>query len=502
MRETARPFRRERAGARVLDVATARRPAHGADADSLAAGRPPIRLVPWSVVGLGVLLTALVLSGAVDFEYRNAAAHLVLETINACVALLASYMVYGRFLRSRRLQDLVLMQGLLMLGVASSSMSVGLLAAVGDRSGRLDVWLPLAVRVVAAVFIAAAAVAGTSRLVRRVSPLWAVVVPVGVVASSVLILAASGSRLPLALDQEATPGTSLDSVFNGHPALMVAQLFTVACFVLAAALFTAQGRRTDDQLVQWLGPALALGALARLHYAFYPSLYSDWVSTGDVLRTAFYMVLLVGAVHEISAYWGAQARVAVIEDRRRLARELHDGVVQELGYIRAESGALRTVDPPRTERILGACDRALDEARQAVEVMGSSADEEPLGFTVHRAARQVADRFGLALELELNDTVMADQTQRHALLRIVREAVSNAARHGRAQAVKVEIQRLASGGCRLLVCDDGTGFDVSAATARRTGFGLTSMRERAEGLPGTFELESSPEDGTTIMVTW
>jgi signal transduction histidine kinase len=329
-----------------------------------------------------------------------------------------------------------------------------------------------------------------------------VAVPFGVVATSAVVLAANESRLPLALDQEVTPDISFGSVLLGHPALVVTQLFTVACFVLAAALFTAQGRRGDDQLVQWLGPALALGALARLHYALYPSLYSDWVSTGDLLRTACYLVLLVGAVREIGAYWGARARVAVIEDRRRLARELHDGVVQELGYIRSESGALRSVDPPRTERILGACDRALDEARQAVEAMGSSAEEEPLGFTVHRAARQVADRFGLGLEVELNDTVTADQPQRHALLRIVREAVSNAARHGGAEKVKVEVQRLSSGGRRLVVCDEGTGFDVRAATTRRTGFGLTSMRERAEGLPGTFSLESSAAGGTTIMVTW
>jgi signal transduction histidine kinase len=164
---------------------------------------------------------------------------------------------------------------------------------------------------------------------------------------------------------------------------------------------------------------------------------------------------------------------------------------------------MRTLDASRTERILSACDRALDEARQAVEAMGSSGDkEEPLAYTVHRAARQVTDRFGVGLEVELDDSVTADQGQRHALLRIVREAVGNAARHGHAQRVKVELQRRQDGGRRLVVCDDGDGFDLQQRTVQRRGFGLISMRERAEGLPGIFAIESAPRSGTTIMVTW
>jgi signal transduction histidine kinase len=192
----------------------------------------------------------------------------------------------------------------------------------------------------------------------------------------------------------------------------------------------------------------------------------------------------------------------VIEDRNRLARELHDGVVQELGYIRSESRSLLSVDRSRTERILDACDRALDEARQAVEVMGGTHLEEPLGFTLHRAARQVAERHGVELELALDTSVTANQQERHALLRIVREAVANAARHGHAERVRMDLQRTPTATRRLAISDNGRGFDVAQALSQRTGFGLTSMRERAEGLPGTFEVESSADSGTIIAVTW
>jgi signal transduction histidine kinase len=306
------------------------------------------------------------------------------------------------------------------------------------------------------------------------------------------------SRLPQALDTGDSP-----TLLSGHPLLVAALGFTVVCFLTAAYLFTAQARSSTDQLMRLLGPACVLAGFARINYALFPSLYSQWLYTGDILRTAFYLLLVVGAAREIRAFWAAQAQVAVVETRRLLARELHDGVVQELGYIRLESGALRTLDAHRTERILGACDRALDEARQAVEVMGRSDEkEEPLSHSVQRAAEQVAERFGVALELEIGDSVTADQHQRHALLRIVREAVGNASRHGHADRLKVELRRLAGGDRRLMVCDDGNGFDIGKATEQRRGFGLTSMRERAEGLPGTFEIESATGSGTTIMVTW
>jgi signal transduction histidine kinase len=411
--------------------------------------------------------------------------------------LLVSYLLYGHLLRSRRFQDLLLLRGLVLLALANVGPSGLLLSATDDRGERLEVWLALSLRVAGAVLIAVAAAVGARRLLSQVSVVRLLGPLAALVATGLIGFGLVSSRLPRPLATDEAP-----TLLGGQAILVAAQIFTVICFLVAAYVFTMQARGSADHLVTILGPACVLAGFAWINYALWPSLYSQWLYTGDVLRTAFYLVLLVGAAREIRAFWEAQAQAAVIEDRRRLARELHDGVVQELGYIRSESGALRTFDPSRTERIVGACDRALDEARQAVEAMGRSGREEPLSVMVHRAARQVADRFGIALEVELDSTVTAHRAQQHALLRIVREAVSNAARHGAATRLKIELQWESDTQRRLVVRDDGRGFDVLAATTERRGFGLTSMRERSEGLPGALEVESAPGAGTTVMVTW
>jgi signal transduction histidine kinase len=263
-------------------------------------------------------------------------------------------------------------------------------------------------------------------------------------------------------------------------------------------LFARQAAGRRDGLLLWLGPACALAAFARVNYFLFPSLYTEWLYTGDLLRTASYALLLVGALREIGDHWSGWATALVLEDRRRLARELHDGVVQELGYIRSVTLA-DVPDSPCRADLLAACDRAIDEARAAVDALGRSTTE-PLGFVLHRAARHVADRYGGRVLVDLDDSVEVAHPQRHALVRITREAVSNALRHGRASAVCIRLERDADR-CRLVVEDDGRGFDPAVAR-QSTGFGLTSMRERAAALPGAFDISSAEGRGTAVTVTW
>ena len=323
--------------------------------------------------------------------------------------------------------------------------------------------------------------------------------PLAIVVLACSVLWSVRSSLPVAFDSASVASSAEHPLLTAHPALLVAQAFSAVCFLVASIAFAVQSARRDDALLHWLGPAFALAGFARVNYLLFPSLYTDWLYTGDLLRTGCYLLLLIGAGRELKEYWTAQSRAAVLEDRRRLARELHDGVIQELGYIRAESYAL-PADLPPGDRIIAACDRGLDEARAAVQALGRPADE-PLGFVLHRAARELAERYQVDLEVEVDDSISVQPEQQHDLMRITREAVSNAVRHGKAERVHVMLSR--KGDCRRLVIqDNGQGFDVGRAVADNIGYGLVSMRDRARNLPGTFDVDGQNPSGTLVTVTW
>lgn len=443
---------------------------------------------------VGVVTTVLVLgSPYLVFGLHSRSAHLLLNTVDACVALLLTYLLWGRFTRSRRWQDLLLAQALFLLAAAGTIPPAVLALLDLEPVTPVAAWSALTMRVAASFLLVSSALVGRHLL--RGTTRWAVWPLAGTMVCLVALWLVR-DMLPTPVPQN-PPASATNPVITGHPLLLGGQAVAALAFAIASVAFTIQAAHRRDVLLLWLGPGLALGAFARVNYLLFPSLYTDWVYSGDLLRTASYAVLLVGAAREIRQYWSAWALATVLDDRRRLARELHDGVVQELGYIRS-SVPSAAFDERAREDLLGACDRALNEARAAVDALGRSPDE-PLGFVLHRSARQIADRYGGRVLVDLDDSLQLDHARRHELVRITREAVSNAVRHGKAETIRIRLEPYPDGG-RLVVEDDGRGFEPATVTG--TGYGLTSMRERATALPGEFELTSAEGRGTRIAVTW
>jgi NarL family two-component system sensor histidine kinase LiaS len=137
----------------------------------------------------------------------------------------------------------------------------------------------------------------------------------------------------------------------------------------------------------------------------------------------------------------------------------------------------------------------VDEARRAIAALTRPIDE-PLDVALAQAVEDVAQRSGASVKLELASDVRVEPAMREELLRIVREAVSNATRHAQPHLVTVELD--ANDSVRVRICDDGTGFDPRKA--RIGGHGLTSMRERAHALGAELRVDSSLEGGTSIEV--
>jgi len=445
-------------------------------------------------------LTAMLsIAPFVRFAYRGPELHVAIEAACGVIGALAAFLFCTRFLRSRRRSDLALAWSLGIFAFANLFLSaVPAAVAHGERSS-FTTWAPIGARVLGTVAFAFAAL-DTARLAR---PRRALVLAAGIAAAAVTVVAlvplVAGSSLPAAVDASVSPETSTRPLVIGHPAVLAFQLLSLALFVVGAVGFARAAERTGDELLRWVAVGAVLAALARLNYFLFPSLYSDWVYTGDLFRFAFYAVLLVGAAREVADYWRAAAGAAVLDERRRLARDLHDGLAQELAFITARIAWLRhrSSFADELEAIENAAGRALGEARRAIAALTRPLDE-PLGVVLAEVAEDVTERCGMQLELNIRAEPELAPEAREELLRIAREAIMNAARHSRASTVTVELSNAER--LHLRVADDGVGFDLRALPPPSVngGYGLVSMRERAVALGGELSIRSRPGAGTAV----
>jgi signal transduction histidine kinase len=189
---------------------------------------------------------------------------------------------------------------------------------------------------------------------------------------------------------------------------------------------------------------------------------------------------------------------ATREDRRRIARELHDGLAQELAFIasKATPATLTNNTSAVTQQLADAAVRALDEARRAIVVLSES--PEAPSVSISQTAEDLCARHGMTARLDVADDVVLNGDRTENLLRIIREAITNAARHGQASTVSLRFGQYGSA-IQLLIVDDGGGFDLQDRSAT-SGFGLTFMDERCASMGGSLQVSSRPGTGTRIEV--
>ena len=201
--------------------------------------------------------------------------------------------------------------------------------------------------------------------------------------------------------------------------------------------------------------------------------------------------------------------LARLQERARLAHEIHDTIAQSLVGIILEldlaEHMLRT-DPTSArhelQRARSAARQALDEARQSVLALRPAPLEERSLADAVRAELEGLSEDGLAVEVAVGEPSPAGTPDAEdALFRIAQEALANVRRHARARRVQARLWQ-ADGVLSLTIEDDGSGFDPAAGRRVDTsgGFGLTSMRERAEEAGGELRVESAPGKGTRIEV--
>jgi signal transduction histidine kinase len=203
---------------------------------------------------------------------------------------------------------------------------------------------------------------------------------------------------------------------------------------------------------------------------------------------------------------GQGRTIGTLEERQRLARELHDtvaqGLVSVVAQLEAAEQALDGGRPERAaERIARARDVARDslgEARRAVAALRPDVLERSgLADALHGLARPAEDG-APAVHVAADAPAGAlDPEAEVVLLRAAQEALANARRHAGASRVDVEL-RVGGGAAELRVRDDGRGFAPGAADGDGGGFGLVALRERAAAVGGDAEVRSAPGAGTEV----
>jgi signal transduction histidine kinase len=198
------------------------------------------------------------------------------------------------------------------------------------------------------------------------------------------------------------------------------------------------------------------------------------------------------------------ARLALMDERERIAKELHDGVIQSLFAVGMglQAAATMSRDPVLERRVTDAVaeiDRAIRDLRNYIFGLrpGILADRQ-LDQAIRQLAEEFETRTGVTTVVDVDARVAAELTPNAAdLIQLVREALSNVGRHARAATCRVSLT-LAGSNALLEIDDDGSGFDPQTADSR--GNGLRNLRERAASIGGDLTIASLAGEGTTLTV--
>lgn len=439
------------------------------------------------VCGAATVIVALV--PGPHSRYHWPALHVALESGASLIALLAAFLVVGRLRRRARLDELILACALAVLALSNLCfVTVPTLLPPGPR--QLTSWASLAGSSIGALLFTLAAFVPRRRLS---GPRLALAAgAAGVIAAGILAAATTrvfGARLPLRLFTVAEPAR-----LHAYPVPPAVQLIAAMAYGLAVAGYLQRSQQLNDEFLGWLALAAVLAAASGVNYFLYPALDYGSAWLGEAFRLSFYAVLLVGSMREIFSYWSALSNAAVAEERRRIARDLHDGLAQELAYLSRNLDSVGgSTDQETLGRLRGAVERAQLESRRAVRALAAPAGQA-LDVALAEAAGELAHRFHLELEYDFACNVRLTAASEEALVRIACEAVTNAARHSGALQVRLSLTHEGPH-VRLRVSDTGCGFDPSRQWA---GFGLVSMRDRAHSVGAELRILSSPGCGTEV----
>jgi signal transduction histidine kinase len=352
---------------------------------------------------------------------------------------------------------------------------------------------------------------------------WVVAaVPTLAIVAIIALLPAIEASLPAILD--AAGFAALRGEPGGQPGMtgvgLAFQAAIAGLYLWGAGLHRRVYLRGNRRYAGYISVALVVAAFGQLHWAILPGIYAPIVALDDLLQATFSIILLIGIEAQLRADVRALRRANIrleelrhvevqrvaLETRAQLAREVHDGLAQELWFAKLKSGRLAQLDdlPGEARELVGevsnAVDRALGESRVALTAIRAGIDGElPFGGSLEAYVTDFGERAAITATFEGADDIPVLRPRVAAeVLRVVVEALANVAKHADATEVSVRARRVDST-IEISVTDNGAGFDVEDVDGVR--YGIRGMRERAELIGGELDVTSAIGRGTTVTLT-
>jgi signal transduction histidine kinase len=201
-----------------------------------------------------------------------------------------------------------------------------------------------------------------------------------------------------------------------------------------------------------------------------------------------------------------ERRKTILEERNRLARDIHDTLAQGFGAIlmQLQAAQREVIQPPQASRNI---DIAIDlarthmvEARRSVGALRPNVgDGEDLSKAIKRLADLGQKTGTIPIDVHVDELPRFGDGVEREVIGIAQEAITNAVRHSRAQRITVRASTVSSIGLRLSVADDGRGIPRERTSS---GFGMTSMQERADRIGASLTIVTAPRSGTEVVLAW
>jgi signal transduction histidine kinase len=209
----------------------------------------------------------------------------------------------------------------------------------------------------------------------------------------------------------------------------------------------------------------------------------------------------------IEANRAEERRKAILEERNRLARDIHDNLAQGFAAILMQLQAVRRSPAAMSPEAVASIETVIDVARahltEARRSVGTLRPNVGNGEDIATALKRLADMRqrtdGVPIDLELDELPRFGDGVEREIIAIAQEALTNAVRHSRARRITIRASTAQSVGLRLSVADDGRGI---ARERTSSGFGMTSMQERADRIGASLTIVTAPRNGTEVVLAW